>query len=104
MLETRKREMTNSVFGGDSSVNIATDIVALEKWKQNTDKKIEGILAWKQKEEAALLAQKQTLKEILVKQDIIKTQLEASRKSAAEEQQDANAETRLEGWVTTHLG
>lgn len=99
-----KQSMTQTVFDGQLSDNIARDMLALQKWIQNIDSQTDALRAQKTEAEAELAARKQALKEILVKQDVIKVQLDSSRKAAFEAVQDADSESRLEGWVTANRG
>lgn len=101
-LRQGKQDMTDAVFSGQVSDNVAGDIITLGKWTAAVDAKINSIATQRAERETDLSAVKQTLKEIIVKQDIIKQKLDKAQTTAFNDWQDAEAETRLEGWVTAN--
>lgn len=101
-LENQKRDMVIAVMKSSDLEASVNDALVLQKWEGGVRVKIENLQQQIDEKIQELLVPQQALKEILVKQDVIKMQWDAARKTAHDAWQEAESETRLEGWVTAN--
>lgn len=103
-ISSRKTQMTQAVLSGEVSENIVQDATVLSAWVKGQTIKAAGLTESKKLLQKSKAPKTRALKEIIVKEDVLRKQLEILEKEAYDEWVDSQASERLETWVNTHMG
>ncbi len=99
-LEVRKGHMNDAVFLGEISPDDPVgDALRLGRWQEAVYYKVQGLQAEKKTILDVLRLEQQALKEILIKEDIIKARAKAARHKDEQTRLESESSTRLENWV-----
>ncbi len=101
-LEVQKNHMNDAVFSGEISPGASIgNALRLGRWQEGVCYKVQGLQAEKKGTLDMLELEQQALKEILVKEDIIKSRAKAVRHIDEQNRLESESSTRLENWILT---
>jgi len=100
-MEAQIFDISADVFSSATSDDPIGNAIMLERWQGVTLGNIRALRIERTEMSARFAIAKQTLKEILVKEDIVNSNLRAKKSSYVQECLESEASARLETWIVS---
>lgn len=100
-IEAKISDISAEAYIGVTSDDPIGDAIMLENWRNMASDKIRALQIQKKDIGNQLTGKKQTLKEILVKEDILNSSFKAKQRAHEQERQENESSARLENWVVS---